>query len=67
MHGRTDRRTDNMKTVYPLQTKFEGGIISAHLDLFSVTSEWPKLYAIGNAAMGVLHSLSLTMYIHVIE
>ena len=24
--GRTDARTDNMKTVYPLQTKFAGGI-----------------------------------------
>ena len=31
MHGRTDARTDgrtdNVKTVYPLQTKFAGGII----------------------------------------
>ena len=26
MHGRTDARTDNVKTVYPLQTKFAGGI-----------------------------------------
>ena len=26
-HGRTDARTDNVKTVYPLQTKFAGGII----------------------------------------
>ena len=26
MHRRTDRRTDNVKTVYPLQTKFAGGI-----------------------------------------
>ena len=25
-HARTDGRTDNMKTVYPLQTKFAGGI-----------------------------------------
>ena len=25
-HGRTDRRMDNVKTVYPLQTKFAGGI-----------------------------------------
>ena len=24
--ARTDRRTDNVKTVYPLQTKFAGGI-----------------------------------------
>ena len=26
-YGRTDARTDNLKTVYPLQTKFAGGII----------------------------------------
>ena len=26
-HGHTDGRTDNVKTVYPLQTKFAGGII----------------------------------------
>ena len=25
-HRRTDARTDNVKTVYPLQTKFAGGI-----------------------------------------
>ena len=25
-HGRTHARTDNVKTVYPLQTKFAGGI-----------------------------------------
>ena len=27
-HTRTDRRTDNVKTVYPPQTKFAGGIIT---------------------------------------
>ena len=27
-YGRTDAPTDNVKTVYPLQTKFAGGIIS---------------------------------------
>ena len=26
-YGRTDARTDNVKTVYPLQTKFAGAII----------------------------------------
>ena len=25
-YGRTDVRTDNVKTVYPLQTKFAGGV-----------------------------------------
>ena len=28
--ARTDGRTDNVKTVYPLQTKFAGGIIRIH-------------------------------------
>ena len=27
-YGRTDGRTDNVKTVYPLQTKFAGGKIN---------------------------------------
>ena len=27
-YGRTDARIDNMKTVYPPQTKFAGGIIT---------------------------------------
>ena len=27
-YGRRDARTDNMKTVYPPQTKFAGGIIN---------------------------------------
>ena len=27
MHGRTHAHTDNVKTVYPPQTKFAGGII----------------------------------------
>ena len=28
-HGHTDGRTDNVKTVYPPQTKFAGGIMTA--------------------------------------
>ena len=32
-YGRTDARTDNVKTVYPLQTKFAGGIIIQYLNL----------------------------------
>ena len=31
-YGRTHAQTDNVKTVYPLQTKFAGGITRAHLD-----------------------------------
>ena len=31
-YGRTDARTDNVKTVYPLQTKFAGGIIIKWMD-----------------------------------
>ena len=30
-YGRTHGRTDNVKTVYPLQTKFAGGITTAFL------------------------------------
>ena len=30
-YGRTDGRTDNVKTVYPIQTKFAGGIIIHNL------------------------------------
>ena len=29
-YGRTHRRTDNVKTVYPLQTKFAGGYNNNH-------------------------------------
>ena len=29
-YGRTDARTDNMKTVYPPQTKFAGGITTTN-------------------------------------
>ena len=32
-YGRTDARTDNVKTVYPLQTKFAGGIMSRDMRL----------------------------------
>ena len=30
-YGRTHARTDNVKTVYPLQTKFAGGINIQHV------------------------------------
>ena len=32
-HGRMHGRTDNVKTVYPLQTKFAGGIITTGASL----------------------------------
>ena len=32
-YGRTDGRTDNVKTVYPSQTKFAGGIIKIFQDM----------------------------------
>ena len=35
-YGRTDGRTDNVKTVYPPQTKFAGGIIMICISLFIV-------------------------------
>ena len=37
---RTDGRTDNVKTVYPLQTKFAGGI---KIPVFSVTRPYLNL------------------------
>ena len=37
-YGRTDGRTDNVKTVYPLQTKFAGGII-----IFLLLNSWMLL------------------------
>ena len=35
-YGRTDARTDNVKTVYPLQTKFAGGIKKKKIFLFYI-------------------------------
>ena len=36
-HGRTHARTDNVKTVYPPQTKFAGGIMNfIFLDFINV-------------------------------
>ena len=40
-YGRTEGRTDNVKTVYPLQTKFAGGIMKGHGVRFTV--KWPPL------------------------
>ena len=34
-YGRTHGRTDNVKTVYPLQTKFAGGIIKSDSSCYS--------------------------------
>ena len=39
--ARTDRRTDNVKTVYPLQTKFAGGI-KIGTSLVSSSDDIPK-------------------------
>ena len=36
-YGRTDGQTDNVKTVYPLQTKFAGGIKIQYLKMISKT------------------------------
>ena len=38
-HGRTHGRTDNVKTVYPLQTKFAGGIMTVQ-----VIMEWANCF-----------------------
>ena len=47
-YGRTDGRTDNVKTVYPLQTKFAGGIIMAF---------GPHMLDWHNLCTGLLHML----------
>ena len=43
-YGQTDGRTDNVKTVYPLQTKFAGGVIItlSHLRFKSQGEIWVK-------------------------
>ena len=41
-YGRTDGRTDNVKTVYPLQTKFAGGIINGNNVLVQRKFTCPK-------------------------
>ena len=38
-YGRTDGRTDNVKTVYPLQTNFAGGITKEVTVFFSLKPE----------------------------
>ena len=43
-HGRTHGRTDNVKTVYPPQTKFAGGIINIALSSSSLTLRFPNYY-----------------------
>ena len=40
-HTHTHARTDNMKTVYPPQTKFAGGII---IKAFNITFCWSNYY-----------------------
>ena len=41
-YGRTHGRTDNVKTVYPLQTKFAGGIIKD----FQCSHIWIYMYQV---------------------
>ena len=42
-YGRTHGRTDNVKTVYPLQTKFAGGIMTTYitLSIYMFFLYWP--------------------------
>ena len=42
-YGRTDGCTDNVKTVYPLQTKFAGGINYVLILLMGQQNEGPWL------------------------
>ena len=46
-YGRTDARTDNVKTVYPLQTKFAGGIIRKQIQV----AQWATIAHHGASIM----------------
>ena len=60
-HGRTDTRThgrtDNVKTVYPLQTKFAGGIIIPLGP--KMTPPWGHIFALGDKKYFCLKPLGL--------
>ena len=45
-YGRTHGRTDNVKTVYPLQTKFAGGIISLDKKLKTRAEQYILLFSL---------------------
>ena len=52
-YGRTDARTDNVETVYPLQTKFAGGIMThkvrgRKITLIQTFSDLPILVWLAN-------------------
>ena len=51
--ARTDGRTDNVKTVYPLQTKFAGGIIINYK-----VNELHPLF-VKYLAVGLLHNIRI--------
>ena len=59
-YGRTDGRTDNVKTVYPPQTKFAGGIINLinkHMMLKTIN---PNNHVMMVRAINPINKLKLT-------
>ena len=55
-YGRTDGCTDNVKTVYPLQTKFAGGIMNVHVKNLKIKRQpvhWFGLTEL-NKTMGIM-------------
>ena len=50
-HGRTDGRMDNVKTVYPLQTKFAGGIIIPLVRSMGACFDSSPLRSVSNSAV----------------
>ena len=60
-YGRTDGRTDNVKTVYPLQTKFAGGIMT------SLSKHFPRTIKTVNYCLIYHTFLALTLRRGVLE
>ena len=60
-HGRTDGRMDNVKTVYPPQTKFAGGIKSDYMHVLNSIEH--EIYHAPNVKMptivGILTFISM--------
>ena len=61
-HARTDGQTDNVKTVYPLQTKFAGGIKSK-IFICSNKHETDLVYAHIWAEKSLKRACILVLYI----
>ena len=62
-YGRTDARTDNVKTVYPPQTKFAGGIITLKEFSNCFLSYGHKLHTCANVKEHIEDKIFKILYI----